>query len=254
MTTIIVGGGSGTSFLASVMTASYLVSVFDSGGSTGILRSGTPAVGDVRKVLSALGANLEYRPGTHPVGNLLLQSRLNAGDTILESINHVRRMHNIASKVYPITLSDRHLVAEYDNVTLVGEHLIDTTTIHGNPLSVRLDQPARMCRVPKHTNVVIAPGDVWSSIIPNFLVEGFQDWVEGSNLILCVNNTQKIGETQGWDLARYVSTIEQYLGRRVDIIIADKNTEFIGDDPRLYTYDLQNRPELYKEAICKHTL
>ena len=134
MTVAIIGGGTGTSFLARVIPfAHYIVSVFDSGGSTGLLRNSTPAVGDLRKVLSSLGADLEYRPATHPVGNLL-QSRLDRKESIQEAVDYVRRLYGISTKVYPITLADRQLVAQYSAVSLVGEHLIDTSGgKHGNP-------------------------------------------------------------------------------------------------------------------------
>lgn len=258
MSIAIIGGGTGTSFLARVMsTAHYIVSVFDSGGSTGILRNNTPAVGDIRRVLSSLGANLEYRPGTHPVGNLLLQSRLEKGDSLQDAVDYIRRLHDIPTKVYPITLSSRHLVAQYKFNRVVGEHLIDTTLgKYGNPMSIRLDSPALMHRIPRADTVVLAPGDVWTSLIPNFLVMGFKDWVKQSKIILCVNSKQKLGETMGWTLQEYVMTIEHYLGKPVDIIVADNQTEFSGTDERLYTYDLtvDGEPDanLYKEAICKH--
>lgn len=258
MTVGIIGGGTGTSFLAKVMPdAQYIVSVFDSGGSTGILRQGTPAVGDLRKVLSNLGANLEYRPGMHPVGNLLLQSRMDQGESIQQAVDHVRRMCGISTRVYPITLADRQLVATYGMVSIVGEHRIDTSGgVHGNPVSLQLNAPAKMHAIPQVDTLILAPGDVWTSLIPNFLVDGFTDWVRDTNIVLCVNTLQKPGETKDWDLRTYVSTIEQYLGRSVDVLIADTMTEFQGNDHRLHRYVLSRDgvPDaaLYKEALCKH--
>lgn len=259
MTIVILGGGNGTSFLAKVFpNAQYLINVFDSGGSTGKLRNGTPAVGDIRKVLSSLGSSLEYRPGTHPLGNLLLQSRLNKGENLLESINYVRKLYSVQTNVYPITNDDRHLIAHYRLTSLTGEHLIDTSDgEHGNPVSLTLNKPATLCVKPFATTLIIAPGDVWTSILPNFLVDGFKEWVSDKKIILCGNQKQKLGETKGWTTKDHIDVMEQYLGRKIDVYLTDSSYDFqVVHDSRIVVDMLTVNgvpcPHKYKEALCKH--
>ncbi|EFI41837.1 MULTISPECIES: gluconeogenesis factor YvcK family protein [Peptoniphilus] len=237
---VVVGGGTGISALLRGIkkyteNLTAIVTMADDGGGSGRLRSelGILPPGDVRNCLSALA-------NTEPVMEKLLQFRFDSGtlkgqnfgniliaalceiygsfDTALMQIENVL---SITGKVIPVTLENIHLVAEfYNGDKCIGESMIPS-------MSYKLDTGIKNMSMfpkipqanPKATDaildadvIIFGPGSLYTSIIPNLLVEDIVDSIKKSDAQkIYVSNimTQK-GETLGYTLADHIKAFEKY--------------------------------------------
>ncbi|MDO8452237.1 MAG: YvcK family protein [bacterium] len=244
---VTIGGGTGTFTLLTGLkkytnNLTAVVSMADSGGSTGRLRDefGILPPGDVRRALIALSSGhgqlllrqlFEYRfengsAGStlkgHSFGNLFLTA-LNGifGDEV-RAIQEAGKLLDIKGEVLPVTLTDTHLVARLEDGTLIrGETNIDIRLVYPNLkiLDVFLDPPAEACKsvlqaIRRADLIVIGPGDLYTSIIPNILVKGVSEAIaktRGKVIYVC-NIMNKHGETDSFTASGYVKEIQSYLG------------------------------------------
>jgi len=242
-----IGGGTGLFTLLSGLRVhcpsgdvSAVVSMMDSGGSTGRLRveHGTLPPGDVRQCLIALSDApsellqlMGYRFETgealrgHNLGNLVLTAAKDLAGGEYEAIRFLERILQVRGHVFPVTLQDCQLVAELDDGSeLVGEAQID---VRGAgelvPISrVRLTPPASVFEraaiaLLGADYIIVGPGDLYTSVLPNFAVDGLPAAVHaakhrGARLIYVVNTMTKRGETDGYSASRFVEVIEGVLG------------------------------------------
>ena len=242
---VVIGGGTGT-YTALVGLKKYpvnltaIVSMTDDGGSTKALREefGVLPPGSVRPALIALShapqaiSNLfEFRfPGGeglkgHSFGNLFLTALAKQLGSFEKAIAEAGRILNIQGKVIPSTLDNCTLVAELENGQVIrGETNIDIPKHDGN-LKIRKVWLDPMCGVNPNAIeavkeadvVVIGPGDLYTSIMPNFLVEGIVGAVRDSTAkkVFVCNLMTKFGETNGFAAENFVEALEKYLGERV---------------------------------------
>lgn len=170
----------------------------------------------------------------HSLGNLIIAALqdLNEGN-LLRAIEDAQEVLDTAGKVLPVTLSHTTLCAEMeDGATICGETDIDTRGMHqSGPLSpikrVFLQQDTPACEdalraIRRADVIVIGPGDLYTSILPNLLVQGVAEAVrasEAQKIYIC-NLMTKHGETDGFKASDFVSEIHKYLGGRVDRVIA----------------------------------
>lgn len=243
---VVLGGGTGayTALVGLKHHTSHLaaiISMADSGGSTGRLRDefGHLPAGDLRKALVALapddGASqmlrklFEYRfekgdgLSGHNFGNLFLTAltEITGGtDQALQEASHIL---NILGTVIPVTLTDTHLVAEtVDGTVIRGETNIDIRRDNPNvPIAkVYLDPTAEanakaVEAIEAADIVVLGPGDLYSSILPNLLVKGIPEAIKRSaaaKVYIC-NIMTKHGETDGFRASDFIKEILKYLGR-----------------------------------------
>src|SRR6266567_2389006 len=178
----------------------------------------------------------EQRRGVrgHSLGNLILKGLqdINNGDLLL-AIEDAQELLNTAGRVLPVTLAQTSLCADLeDDTTICGETNIDTRGVNNlNDLSpikqLRLIPPdapgcAQSIRAIRRADtIVIGPGDLYTSLIPNLLVPDITRAVRESDAekVYICNLMTKHGETDGFKASDFVNEIHRYLGGRVDRVI-----------------------------------
>lgn len=243
---------------------SAIVSMSDSGGSSRRLmdefRRQLP-LGDLRMSLVALARNgalwreifmhrfqqtqdsehLESKAGVsgHSLGNLVLKGLqdINNGDLLL-AIEDAEELLNTAGHVLPVTLTQTMIYADLaDGSTICDETEIDTrgkknTGELAQIVRLRLEpENARACpqavrAIRRADTIIIGPGDLYTSLLPNLLVPEIAQAVresEAEKVYVC-NLMTKHGETNGYKASDFVSTIHHYLGGRVDKVVVNNGS------------------------------
>ena len=242
---VVVGGGTGSytalqglKHYTDLLTA--VVSVADDGGSSGRLRDefGHLPPGDLRKCLLAMSPSdevgevlrrlLDYRFDRgegldgHNFGNLLLTALTEVTGGPELAIREVSRLLQIRGRVLPVTLHDTRLVAELDDGTIIrGEANIDVRTVKPEvPIRrVYLDPEPEVHRETREALlqadvIVIGPGDLYTSVLPNLLVHGLSQAIRessGTKVFVC-NLMTKHGETDDFRASAFVAEALRYLG------------------------------------------
>ncbi|MGB9911013.1 MAG: gluconeogenesis factor YvcK family protein [Microgenomates group bacterium] len=243
---VVIGGGTGT---YTVLTGlrdypidlTAIVSMFDSGGSSGRLRDefGVLPPGDVRQALLALSSLplekislrqlFEYRFENgiglkgHSFGNLLLTALTDITGRIDLAIAEAERILDVKGKVLPVSLIDSNLCARLEDGTIIkGESNIDIRRVRPELkiLDVFLDPPARIFSLARKAIlqadlIVLGPGDLYTSLIPNLLVEGVSQAIfrsKGEVIYVC-NLMTKHGETDGFAVSDFIKEVKRYLGK-----------------------------------------
>ncbi|MBI1985043.1 MAG: YvcK family protein [Candidatus Wildermuthbacteria bacterium] len=238
---VVIGGGTGTYTVLSglkkhPLNLTAIVSMADDGGSTKILREefGILPPGSVRPALVALSQeerplaelfNFRFANGSfngHNFGNLFITALTKQLGSFEEAIEMAGKILGIKGSVIPSTLQDVRLFAELENGEIIrGEANIDVPSHDG---SLRIQKawlepeakanPKAVDALKKADLIVIGPGDIFSSIVPNFLTEGLADAVRKSKAkkVYVCNIMTKFGETKGFGALDFFQTMEQYVG------------------------------------------
>lgn len=252
------GGGTGTHTILrglkryqKQVSLSAIVTMADSGGSTGRLRDefGYLPVGDVRMALAALASDIDeheellrelflYRfdkgngLSGHNFGNLLLVALTDILGSEEEAIRAAARVLRVQGQVVPVTTEKVDLVATYtDGVTVVGEHAID------EPPADRLDKKiVQLAVTPAATIspraeevilnadlIVLGPGDLYTSVLANCVIDGVADAIRHStaSVVYVSNLMTKAGQTSGMGVAEHVAEITRYTGRTPDYVLVN---------------------------------
>ena len=256
---VVIGGGTGT-YTALMGLKQYshnvtaVITMADDGGSSGRLRDefGHLPPGDVRRCLVALSANrqvnrtlralFEYRfdkgngLNGHSFGNLFLTALTELTGSVELAILEASRLLNIRGRVLPVTTDNIRLSAILQDGTLIkGERNIDVRTVKPE-LRIRqvfispeaaiyppVDDAIRNADI-----LVIGPGDLYTSIIPNLLVGGVPEAIrecKGARIYVC-NLMTKHGETDGFAASRFVAQVCRYLGSSdaLDCVVVNNGT------------------------------
>lgn len=247
---VVIGGGTGTSVVLSGLkkhpvSLSAVITVADSGGSTGRLRDefGFLPVGDMRQSLAALAESddqpwiqklLLYRfdhgQGLegHNLGNLLLTALQDMTGSTPQAIEIAERIFNLEGSIFPVTEENVDLVVEYeDGSSIVGEHHLNRENSGGKRIkSVKLSKQAKLYSKAKTAienadMIVIGPGDVYASLVPNLIVEGMKETLQKSQgkIVFIVNLMNSYIQTDKFKASDHVREIEKYIGRKIDHII-----------------------------------
>ena len=241
---VVIGGGTGT-YTALMGLKRYdadltaVVSMADNGGSSGVLRDefGHLPPGDVRRCLLALSAEpaagalrrlFEYRfergswLNGHSFGNLLLTALTEITGAPDLAIQEAANILNVKGRVLPVTLDDVNLCARLEDGTVInGEAHIDRRTVgaEGGIAEVWLTPQAKaytpaLNAILDADIVLIGPGDLYTSVIPNLLVQGVAQAIGQSNghVVYACNLMTKHGETDGYKASDFVAEIQRYLG------------------------------------------
>lgn len=244
----VLGGGTGMSYLLRGLKdfpvdITAIITVSDNGGSTGKLRKdfNTPAVGDIRKVISNLSSTdesikkmLEYRFHTtgdlngHATGNLILTAMLDITGSLKSSIAALSKLLDVRHTVLP--------VSEDCNLTLMGE-TIDGGIVEGEAEITAANKrfkrifykeepkvlPEVVCAIMDADLVIISMGSLFTSILPNVLckeVSGALRATKAKVMYLCNAMTQP-GETDHFGVSDHVNLLNSYIGQdRIDVVIA----------------------------------
>jgi uncharacterized cofD-like protein len=245
---VVIGGGTGTFSVLSALresefAISAIVSTADDGGSTGILRDelGVLPPGDLRQALVALSSDssvlrelFSYRftEGSlagHSFGNLLISALEKVTGRFDEAVIEAGKILAINGRVIPVTVDQMHLRAQAADGTVVdGEHNIEQHLwSEGADINrMWLDTPcvihplARQA-IKEADLIVIAPGSIFTSLIPNLLVEGVREALHASKAkiaYICNLMTEK-GQTGSFSVQDFAGLIERYLGEELDYVI-----------------------------------
>jgi len=253
---VAVGGGTGT-YAALTGLKRYnvdltaVVSMADSGGSSGILRDefGHLPPGDVRRCLLALSAEpatgmlrrlFEYRfdrgrgLNGHNFGNLFLTALTEITGRPDLAIQEAAKILNIKGQVLPVTIANSNLGARLEDGTIIkGETNIDIRRVRPDLkiIDVYLDPPAEVYppaaqALLEADVIVIGPGDLYTSVIPNLLVDGVPEAIAASpaKVVYVCNLMTKHGETDGFRASDFILEIRRYLGssERLDAAIVNQ--------------------------------
>jgi len=245
----VIGGGTGTYVILSgiknlEIDLSVVVSMTDSGGSTGKLRDqlGVLPPGDLRQCLVALSDAPElwrklflYRFDQgdfkgHNFGNVFLAALEKVSKNYDQVVDTASYVLQTKGKVIPVTLDKLHLVAEYENgKTITGEGLIDENHTERSKIKkVFLTpkgkaNPKAIDRIIESDYIILGPGDLYTSIIPVFLVDGIVSALSKSKakLIYIMNLMTKSGQTTDYKASDHLKDLEKYLGRKIDFVLVN---------------------------------
>jgi uncharacterized cofD-like protein len=225
-----------------------IVSMADDGGSTGVLRDelGVLPPGDVRQCLVALSEesiklrelmNYRFNEGSlegHSFGNLFLSALEKIEGGFLAGVKEASKILRIRGTVIPVTETNTSLrVRLADNTVLGGEHEIDTnermqktgiTEVYLEPPAIATKEAVQKIR--EADLIIIGPGDHYTSIVPNLLVQGIPEALQESKakIVYNVNLVNKKGHTDGFTADKYVEEINRFLGAdRINYVVF--NTE-----------------------------
>ncbi len=241
----VIGGGTGV-FTVLVGLKDYpyhllaIVSIADDGGSSRILREdfGILPPGDIRRALIALSSaspvltklfSYRFKDGNnlkgHSFGNLFLTALERITKDFSSAIEEAGKILNIKGEVIPVSLENARLFAQLENGYLVvGETNIDIPKHDPNLkiekvfLNPRVKaNPKALKALQKADAIILGPGDLYSSIIPNLLVDGIPQAIKQSKAkkIYICNVMTKYGETNNFTVEDFCREIEKYLGKNV---------------------------------------
>ena len=239
---VVIGGGTGISTMlrglkkySSNITA--VITVADDGGGSGVLREdlGMVAPGDIRNCIMALAETesvmerlLQYRftEGRlkgQSFGNLFLAAMNGISDNFEQAVRYTGEVLAVTGRVLPVTEQDVRLIADLEDGTeIVGEsnighhHLTHPGRIKGIRLDKRNVKPLEPVLEAIHEAdlIVLGPGSLYTSIIPNLLVDGVAEAVTESHaakIYVCNVMTQP-GETDGYSVSEHVRAIWESIG------------------------------------------
>jgi uncharacterized cofD-like protein len=237
----VIGGGTGSfTLLQSLKNYSHsvaaIVNMADDGGSTGVLRDelGVLPTGDVRQCLVALSESPKVRDlfsyrfeegtfGGHSFGNILLTALEKVTGNFSEAIETASDILRVNGRVIPGTLDNIRLKMEWPQASVIlrGERVIDAEyfehdprkatlslvpAAHANPMAIRAIMQADL--------VVIAPGDLYTSLGPLLVIDGVGDALRKTEakIVYVSNLVTKKGQTEGFSVSDHADEIERFGG------------------------------------------
>ncbi|MCA9361490.1 YvcK family protein [Candidatus Kaiserbacteria bacterium] len=291
---VVIGGGTGTHTVLrglqhhhNQLDITAIVSMADSGGSTGRLRDafGSLPVGDVRMALTALASDDDHTEivrqlflyrfnkdaglNGHNFGNLFLTALTDIVGSEAEATRVASKILRTRGQVIPVTTDNVNLVAEYDdNTTLEGEHYIDEPPAHfahrkinalyTNPKAIISDEAFNA--IIEADCIVLGPGDLYSSLLANCVVQGVPEAFAQSKaqVVYVANLMTRPGQTRGMSIGDHLREIERYIGIYPDVLLKN-NTELPkamidhykseGDEPLLDDSHLLPIPTITRDLL-----
>jgi len=240
---VTIGGGTGQFTLLSGLKKypvrlTAIVSMADDGGSTGVLRDelGVLPPGDVRQCLIALSEsdrllrelfNYRFDQGGmsgHNFGNLFLSALEKVTGSFEEAVRVASSVLAIRGEVIPVTTKKVSLVCGTGASQSVGEHAIDAGAIDRATLRLEPEayaNPKAVAAIEAADCIVIGPGDLYTSIIPNLLAQGLASAINRTKapVVYNCNLMNKPGHTDGFGVIDYMNEIERFIGAgRIDFV------------------------------------
>src|SRR5258706_7111948 len=251
---VCLGGGTGTFVTLSGLknyphNLSAIVTMSDSGGSNKRIRDefGLLPTSDIRQCLIALSAEkgrigllrelfmYRFEKGTGisgmTFGNLFMAALSDILGSQEEAIKQTGKVLRINGTVIPVSFTDTNLFATYENGHVVTEeHLIDEpehdgtlkiTDLYLKPKAVANTQA--LDAIKKADLIVLGPGDLYTSLLPNLLVDKIADAIKASSAkkVYVMNLMTKFGQTYNYTAADHVGVIEKYIGKSLDYILVN---------------------------------
>ncbi len=249
-----IGGGSGQFALLSGLRdlrgidITAIVSMVDSGGSTGRLRDelGILPPGDILKCILALSPHGETsrnlllkrfqkdrRLRGHNAGNMLLTMLSRYTGSFPTGVAALAEILDVNGTILPVTTDQATLVAELtDGTRIYGERAIDMPRGHQREKindvflvphhneSIRVYPPV-VAAIKEADYIILGPGDLFTSIIPNLVVPSVSEALSQTKakLVYVINIMTKFGETHNFRASDFIHHLESFIGRRIDVAI-----------------------------------
>lgn len=245
---VVIGGGTGMPAVLRGLKnlpidITTIVTVADDGGSTGVIRKTVdmPAPGDVRNVIATMSTidtyskelfqyrfnNMDGLSG-HTLGNLALVAMRNITGDFAIAIEKIAEIFQVKGKIYPVVNASvtLHAQLESGNVISGESHIakmkadkikrvfITPEEVQAYPLAVQAIEEADF--------IIISPGSLYTSILPNLIVPGIADAMKKSlaKVIYLCNIMTQHGETDGYDVADHIQAINNHVKHNiVDTVI-----------------------------------
>ncbi|MDP3770480.1 MAG: gluconeogenesis factor YvcK family protein [Candidatus Sungbacteria bacterium] len=235
---LVIGGGTGTSVLLSGLkrypvSLSAIITTGDDGSSSGVLRKEFNMIppGDIRQCLIALARgnfsylNDRFHKGFlhgHTLGNLLITLFCQKNENFQEAIDEVLKLVGAEGSLIPMTLKPVTLVAQMaDGRKLKGESVITPSkeissklkkltlfpsTVHANPRAIKALGEADV--------IVVGPGNLYSSVLPNFLVSEIREAFvkSGAKKVYVSNLFTQPGHTDNFSVPDFLRVLQKYIG------------------------------------------
>jgi len=256
---VVIGGGHGMStllrgFKNHTNNITAIVTVADDGGSSGKLRQslGILPPGDIRNCLAALSNDealltqlFQYRfphgatgLDGHSFGNLFITALVEITGSFEEAIAESGRVLSISGRVLPSTLNDVRLVADVrlpyqqNEIRIEGESHIPESS--GQVRRVWLEPnsppafPQAVQEILAADMIVIGPGSLYTSLLPNLLVPDIADAIRAcrSFKVFICNLASQPGETDNYTCGDHIRALEEHSGSNLfDLIVVNKQNE-----------------------------
>jgi uncharacterized cofD-like protein len=247
---VAIGGGTGLSSLLRGLKTytsnlSVIVTVADDGGSSGRLRDEYRILppGDFRQCLIAL-ADAEplmkqlfdhrFKEGSldgHSFGNLFIMAMADVTGNFERALRESGKVLAVKGTIFPSTLQDVTLVASINGSTVEGESKIPKQNSPISQVFLKPDgaqvNPEAAQAILNAELIVVGPGSLYTSILPNLLVEGMVEAIKASpalKLYIC-NVAAQPGETDGYGVDDYLRVIGEHVGGNLfDFVMVNSNT------------------------------
>jgi len=274
---VVLGGGTGLSHLLRGLKEfpieiTAIITVADNGKSTGKLRKefSTPAVGDIRQVLTNLSCLpseikdiMEYRFDTysdlngHPIGNLLLTAMLNKTSSLKESIENLSKLLDVKHRVLP--LSEDYLTLEAE--TIDGKIITGQSEImrsYKKFKKIRYKETPHVLKevidaIKNADLIVLSMGSLYTSILPHLICKEVIKAIDKSKApiaYLC-NIMNQPGEVLESYASHYVSTLNEYLGKKKIKLVIVNNQSISKDMIQKYEKELKEPVQIDYENLKK---
>ena len=284
---VVIGGGTGLSTMlrglkqyTSHITA--IVTVGDDGGGSGKLREdlGMLPPGDIRNCILALADTeplmedlLQYRFTEGSLkgqcfGNLFLAAMAGISENFEDAVQKMSSVLAVKGKVLPVTLDDMKLIAELENGEIIeGESKIPSEVIVRNTrikkIAIKPIDAKPLEEAIKEINnadvIIMGPGSLYTSIIPNLLVKGIPE-------AICKSPAKKVyissvmtqpGETDGFKVSNHLKVLMDYgVAENIDYVIAnngiippDIKEKYAKENAELVVLDYENISNLNVNVI-----
>lgn len=296
---VCIGGGTGTFVALSGLKAytnnlSAIVTMSDSGGSNKRIRDefGLLPTSDIRQCLIALSAEkgptgllrqlfmyrFEKGEGIKGMtfGNLFMAALSDILGSQEEAIEQTGKVLRILGNVIPVSFTDTNLYATYEDGRVVSEeHFIDEPT-HDGTLKITNIQlkpkakanPQALEAIKKANLIVLGPGDLYTSLLPNLLVSSIADAIKKSKAkkVYVINLMTKYGQTYDVTAQGHVAILEQFIGKNLDYVLmndsifpkevlekyeAMKEFPVVDDLPKKAYYKVIRKPIVARSAVKK---
>lgn len=257
---VVIGGGTGTYTTLSGLKKypvdlSVIVSMTDSGGSNRVIRDefGLLPTSDIRQCMVALASDdsdellrklftYRYNAGTGisgmTFGNLFMAALTDIYKGQEKAIEKTSEILDVQGHIIPVTFDNVHLVARYDNgQQILGEHFIDEPDeLQGQHKIVELEiipkaraNPKAIKAIKNADLIVLGPGDLYTSIICNLVVDGISKAIAKSKAkkVFVLNLMTRFGQTNDFTAQDHIWELEKYLGKgAIDICLINKTRKF----------------------------
>lgn len=267
---VVIGGGTGLSTLLLGLkeythNITAVVTVTDDGGSSGMLRRefGILPPGDIRNCILALantggllGPLMSHRFQSGSLknqnfGNLLLLALNEVCGSFVEAVENMSKILAITGKVLPVTEENIQLQAVFDDECRVTGETTITAAKKDNGKKIRQVSlvpampeplPGVLEAISEAEVIVLGPGSLYTSVLPNLLVPGVAEAIEASSAvkIYVMNLMTQAGETEQFTAVDHIRILQEHTGRNI-VEYCVYNTERIS----------RHRMQRYAEEGCE---